>query len=115
MELYKITKGNFCLNATKDKRPHENNLRFHIRINDKHYEYAIDCINKSTINIRCVVGKTKTHEKCYARLTLLPGDYLKTEKKPCNSKRIKFRWSSENVETDYYDVRNFIFSETIQW
>ena len=39
MELYKITKGNFCLNATSDKRPHQNNLRYHIKINEKHPSY----------------------------------------------------------------------------
>ena len=60
MELYKITKGNFALNATRDIRPHENNLRFHIKIDEKYYEYAIDQINKTTVNIRCVVGKRKT-------------------------------------------------------
>ena len=47
MELYKIAKGNFCLNATRYERPHENNFRFHVKINDEHFEYAIDCINKS--------------------------------------------------------------------
>ena len=73
MEIYKITKGNFCLDKTRDSRPHENNLRFHIKLNEKYYEYAIDTINKSTINIRCVVGKTKNSQKCYARATLLIG------------------------------------------
>ena len=32
MQIYKITKGNFALEKTRDKRPHENNLRFHIKI-----------------------------------------------------------------------------------
>ena len=45
MKLYKITKGNFCLEKTKEIRPHENNLRFHIEIDGKYFEYAIDCIN----------------------------------------------------------------------
>ena len=70
MQIYKITKGNFALEKTRDIRPHENNLRFHIKIEDKYYEYAIDNINKKTINIRCVICKSKAHQKCYARLTL---------------------------------------------
>ena len=63
MELDFITKGNFGLNQTRDIRPHQNNLRFHFKIEDKHYEYAIDNINKSTISIRCVVCKSKTTDK----------------------------------------------------
>ena len=59
MEIYKITKGNFALENTRDIRPHENNLRFHIKIEEKYYEYAIDTINKKTINIRCVICKSK--------------------------------------------------------
>ena len=35
MQIYKITKGNFALEKTRDIRPHENNLRFHIKIEDK--------------------------------------------------------------------------------
>ena len=50
MQIYKITKGNFALENTRDIRPHENNLRFHIKIEDKYYEYAIDNINKNTIS-----------------------------------------------------------------
>ena len=46
MEIYKITKGNFALENTRDIRPHENNLRFHIKIEEKYYEYAIDTIAK---------------------------------------------------------------------
>ena len=30
MKIYKITKGNFALENTRDIRPHENNLRFYI-------------------------------------------------------------------------------------
>ena len=71
MQIYKITKGNFALENTRDIRPHENNLRFHIKIEEKYYEYAIDNINKNTINVRCVIGKSKFRQKCYARLTLL--------------------------------------------
>ena len=66
MEIYKITKGNFALENTRDIRPHENNLRFHIKIEEKYYEYAIDTINKKTINIRCVICKSKFKKKCYA-------------------------------------------------
>ena len=81
MQIYKITKGNFALENTRDIRQHENNLRFHIKIEDKYYEYAIDNINKNTINVRCVIGKQKFRQKCYARLTLTVAGYLKTEKK----------------------------------
>ena len=63
MQIYKITKGNFALENTRDIRPHENNLRFHIKIEDKYYEYAIDNINKNTINVRCVIGKQKFRQK----------------------------------------------------
>ena len=87
MEIYKITKGNFALEKTRDIRPHENNLRFHIKIEEKYYEYAIDNINKNTINVRCVIGKSKFRQKCYARLTLLIAGYLKTEPKAGNSKK----------------------------
>ena len=80
MEIYKITKGNFCLDRMRDSRPHENNLRFHIKLNGKYYEYAIDTINKNTSNIRCVVGKTKISKKCYARAKLLTGPQLQTKK-----------------------------------
>ena len=55
MKIYKITKGNFALENTRDIRPHENNLRFHIQIEGKYYEYAIDTINKKTLNVRCVI------------------------------------------------------------
>ena len=65
MQIYKITKGNFALEKTRDKRPHENNLRFHIKIEDKYYEYAIDNINKKTINIRCVICKSKAHQNMH--------------------------------------------------
>ena len=73
MELYFVTKGNFCLDKTRDIRPHENNLRFHFKINEKHYEYAIDNVSKSSIGLRCVVGsnKTKGISKCYARASLM--------------------------------------------
>ena len=54
MKIYRITKGNVALENTRDIRPHENNLRFHIEIEEKYFEYAIDTINKKTINIRCV-------------------------------------------------------------
>ena len=41
MELYFVTKGNFCLDKTRDIRPLENNLRFHFKIEEKHYEYDL--------------------------------------------------------------------------
>ena len=46
MEIYKITKGNFALENTRDIRPHENNLRFHIKIEEKYYEKF--CIQQSS-------------------------------------------------------------------
>ena len=104
MQIYKITKGNFALENTRDIRPHENNLRFHIKIEDKYYEYAIDNINKNTINVRCVIGKQKFRQKCYARLTLTVAGYLKTEKKASNSKTPKWKWAESNIETDYFDL-----------
>ena len=107
MEIYKITKGNFALEKTRDIRPHENNLRFHIKIEEKYYEYAIDNINKNTINVRCVIGKSKFRQKCYARLTLLIAGYLKTEPKAGNSKKPKYKWDEKNIETDYFDLRSF--------
>ena len=75
MQIYKITKGNFALENTRDIRPHENNLRFHIKIEEKYYEYAIDNINKNTINVRCVIGKSKFRQKCYARRNAIPDQY----------------------------------------
>ena len=36
MKICKITKGNFALENTRDIRPHENNLRFHIKICGSH-------------------------------------------------------------------------------
>ena len=85
MEIYKITKGNFALENTRDIRPHENNLRFHIKIEEKYYEYAIDTINKKTINIRCVICKSKFKKKCYARLFLRSdgGKKWPLSMKPC--------------------------------
>ena len=55
MKIYKITKGNFALENTRDIRPHENNLRFHIQIEGKYYEYAIDTINKTAVSPLIVV------------------------------------------------------------
>ena len=107
MQIYKIMKGNFALENTRDIRQHENNLRFHIKIEDKYYEYAIDNINKNTINVRCVIGKQKFRQKCYARLTLTVAGYLKTERKASNSKTPKWKWAESNIETDYFDLRSF--------
>ena len=49
MILEKITKGNFNLEFTKKTYKHENNLRFHVKIDERFYEYAIDTWNKQTI------------------------------------------------------------------
>ena len=46
MILEKITKGNFNLELTKKTYKHENNLRFHVKIDERFYEYAIDTWNK---------------------------------------------------------------------
>ena len=53
MILEKITKGNFNLEFTKKTYKHENNLRFHVKIDERFYEYAIDTWNKQTINLQC--------------------------------------------------------------
>ena len=45
MILGKITKGNFNLELTKKTYKHENNLRFHVKIDERFYEYAIDTWN----------------------------------------------------------------------
>ena len=82
-------------------------MRFHIEIEEKYYEYAIDTINKKTINIRCVIGKSKFRNKCYARLTLNIAGYLKTEAKCCKSKKTKYKWDDSNIETDYFDLRSY--------
>ena len=59
MILEKITKGNFNLEFTKKTYKHENNLRFHVKIDERFYEYAIDTWNKQTINLQCVVNIKK--------------------------------------------------------
>ena len=59
MILEKITKGNFNLEFTKKTYKHENNLRFHVKIDERFYEYAIDTWNKHTINLQCVVYQKK--------------------------------------------------------
>ena len=56
---------------------------------------------------RCVIGKSKFRQKCYARLTLLIAGYLKTEPKAGNSKKPKYKWDEKNIETDYFDLRSF--------
>ena len=111
MEIYKITKGYFAPNKNGDVKPHKNKLRFHISINGKFYEYAIHAINKTTINIICVVSKTKDHDKCLARVTLIPGNQLKTTKKECNSKKTKFEWDDTNNEADYFDIKSYTIKD----
>ena len=49
MILESITKGNYNLELTKKTFKHENNLRFHVKIDERFYEYSIDTINKATI------------------------------------------------------------------
>ena len=49
--LESITKGNYNLEYTKKTFKHETNLRFHIKIGERFYEYAMDTINKKTINL----------------------------------------------------------------
>lgn len=99
MKIHKIT--------TRDVKPHTSKLRFHITINDKSYEYVTQAINKTTINIACASIKTKDHDKCLARATLVPSVHLKTAKKECNSKKTKFEWAETNNETDYFDIKSY--------
>ena len=56
MILESITKGNYNLELTKKTFKHENNLRFHVKIDERFYEYSIDTINKATINLQCCVS-----------------------------------------------------------
>ena len=70
LDLVRITKGSYCLDKRRDTRLPEINLRFHMKIAGKYYEYAIDNMNSSTINIRCVVGNSKATKECYGSLPL---------------------------------------------
>ena len=100
MEIHKITRK-------QPKNTDKSKLRFHISINDKFYEYATHSINKKTINIMCVVSKTKGHDNCLAKATLVPDDRLKTTKKESNSKTPRFKWADTNNETDYFDIKSY--------
>ena len=108
MKIYKIT--------TRDVKPHTSKLRFHITINDKLYEYVTQAINKTTINIMCASFKTKDHNSCRARATLIPGDHLKRTRnlkrtrKECKSKS-KFKWADTNIQTDYFDIGAYTFKD----
>ena len=93
MELYAIFKGNYPLEKTAKIFKHENNLRFHVKQNDRFYEYSINSWNKKTINLRCVKFKSN----CKAKITLILGEHLKTEEKASNSKKKKFEWSSSII------------------
>ena len=55
MILQSITKGNLNLVLTKNTYKHENNLRFHLKIDGRFYEYPTCTINKGTLNLQCVV------------------------------------------------------------
>ena len=115
MELQSITKGNFNLEQTQKTFSHANNLRFHFQKDGRYFEYAVDTINKKTINMQCTVHKQDHIKKgrqikiprCYGRITLIVGGRLKTQPKACNSKKQKFEWSDENQFQDYLDVRNY--------
>ena len=104
MEIHKITRK-------QPKNTDKSKLRFHISINDKFYEYAIHSINKKTINIMCVVSKTKGHDNCLAKATLVPDDRLKTTKKESNSKTPRFKWADTNNETDYFDIKSYAIKD----
>ena len=114
MILEKITKGNFNLELTKKTYKHENNLRFHVKIDERFYEYAIDTWNKHTINLQCVVYERKKiqgrvdQKRCYGRITIKIGGRLKTQPKNCNSKKPKYDWNEKNVFDDYLDLRNYV-------
>ena len=75
MILESITKGNYNLELTKKTFKHENNLRFHVKIDERFYEYSIDTINKAIINLQCCVRKQKPsngrpgQQRCYGRIT----------------------------------------------
>ena len=89
MKLESITKGNYNLELTKETFKHEKNLRFHVKIDDRYFEYALDGINKTTINIQCVVRnqkKLQTQQKrCYARITLKETEFgQNTEPESCS-------------------------------
>ena len=109
MILESITKGNFNLENTKKTFSHANNLRFHFQEDGRFYEYAVDTINKKSINMQCTIHK-QDHVKrgrqikvprCYGRITLIVGGRLKTQLKACNSKKPKYEWSDENLFQDY--------------
>ena len=75
MILESITKGNYNLELTKKTFKHENNLRFHVKIDERFYEYSIDTINKATINLQCCVRKQRSNgrpgqQRCYGRITI---------------------------------------------
>ena len=110
--LENITKGNFNLEFTKKTYKHEHNLRFHIKVDEHYYEYAMDTINKKTINLQCVVHKHQVggniHPRCKGRITLIVAGRLKTQKKTnCNSKKPKYEWDPKNTFEDYLDIRNY--------
>ena len=113
MILQSITKGNLNLELTKNTYKHENNLRFHIQIDGRYYEYTTCTINKGTVNLQCVVHKKKKcngndgQQRCLARITMTVGGRLKTQEKACNSKKPKYEWSDKNDFQDYFDVRNY--------
>ena len=46
MELYAISKGNYPLEKTAKIFKHVNILRFHVKQNDRFYEYSINSWNK---------------------------------------------------------------------
>ena len=98
MKLESITKGNFNLEQTKKTFSHANNLRLHFQKDGRYYEYAVDTVNKKTINMQCTVHKQEHTRKgvqtkvprCYGRITLIIGGRLKTQSKSCNSKKQKY-------------------------
>ena len=93
MELQSITKGNFNLEQTQKTFSHANNLRFHFQKDGRYFEYAVDTINKKTINMQCTVHKQDHIKKgrqikiprCYGRITLIVGGRLKISLH-CNDK-----------------------------
>ena len=73
---------------------------------------AIKNVNSTTINL---VGSHKrkrdgSNIKCNAKQTLILADCLQTVAIESAAKKKKFQWSPDNVDSDYFDTRNFSFA-----
>ena len=86
MQLLKITKGNYNTTKTIEQYLPEKTLRFHFTDNEKHFEYAIENMNKSTINLYCT---QLNRLKCKSRCTLVVAACLVIEEKKIQGKEKK--------------------------